>query len=81
MARTRSSGPKRGTASTPSEADTRRIDRLAEIVDQCTDAKRIADQLGDRFLAYLLAMAIQETRNAMRAEIKTSPLVGPADDG
>lgn len=80
MARTRPGGPRRRAGSAPPDAEGRRIDRLAEIVDHCTDAKRTADLLGDRFLAYLLAMAIQETRNAMRIEVKISSRAGPADD-
>ena len=81
MARIRSSGPRRGPAPARRAAEARRIDRLAEIVDRCTDAKAIADALGDRFLAYLLAMAIQETRNAMRVEVTAASLTEPPDDG
>lgn len=75
MARIRTSGPRRRMPPARPAPGARRIDRLAEIVDQCTDAKTTADELGDRFLAYLLAMAIQETRNAMRVEIKAPSTV------
>ena len=54
----------------PQTPDVRRVDRLAEVVDHCTASKLVAEELGDRFLAYLLAMAIQEARTAMRVEIK-----------
>lgn len=50
----------------------RRIDRLAEIVDLCTEARGIAQGLNEPLLAYLLAMAIQETRAGMRQQVAAS---------
>ena len=47
----------------------RRIDRLAEIVDLCSDARRIAQELDEPLLSYLLAMSIQETRAGMRQQV------------
>lgn len=41
-------------------------DKLVELIDHCTAAKKIADEMGETFLAYLIAMAIQEGRTAMR---------------
>lgn len=46
----------------------RRLECLVELVDHCTAAKGMADDLDEKFLAYLLAMAIQETRSAMRQQ-------------
>ena len=43
-----------------------RIDRLVELVDHCSSAKDIAESIGDTFLAYMLAMAIQAARTEMR---------------
>lgn len=43
-----------------------RTDRIVEIIDQCVSAKAIADKLGEKFLAYLLAMAIQEARASLQ---------------
>lgn len=43
-----------------------RIDRLVEIIDCCSAAKQGADEMGDKFLSYLLAMAIQEARALAR---------------
>lgn len=43
-----------------------RIDRLVEIMDHCGAAKQSADEMGDKFLSYLLAMAIQEARALAR---------------
>lgn len=42
------------------------IDRLVALLDHCTQAKDTADAIGEKFLSYLLAMAIQESRSAMR---------------
>lgn len=50
----------------------RKIDRLAEIVDLCTAARRIAQDLDAPLLAYLLAMAIQESRAGMRQQVAAS---------
>ena len=47
----------------------RRIDRLAEIVDLCLEARQTALDLDEKLLAYLLAMAVQETRAAMRKQV------------
>ena len=49
------------TTGTPS-----RIDRLVEVIDLCTAAKETADAVGEKLLSYLLSMAIQESRTAMR---------------
>lgn len=43
-----------------------RIDRLVEIIDHCSAAKQGADEMGDKFLSYLLSMAIQEARALAR---------------
>jgi hypothetical protein len=43
-----------------------RIDRLVALIDHCSAARQTADELGETFLSYLLAMAIQEGRSAMR---------------
>jgi len=58
-----------GVTSAAGSPKGRRIDRLAEAVDLCSNAKDIADALDEKLLAYLLAMAIQETRAAMRSEV------------
>ena len=58
--------------SSAGRAEDRRIDQLAEIVDHCIGAKSIADSLDQKLLGYLLAMAIQETRAAMRDEVTAS---------
>ena len=47
----------------------RRTEQLVDAIDHCAAAKDIADGLGDRFLAYLLAMAIQEARAAIRDSV------------
>ena len=71
MVKSRAAAPRR--ASAPQTTD-RRDDtqRIAEMIDLATNAKRMADNLGERFLAYLLAMVIQEmshidTRRASNA--------------
>ena len=46
--------------------DPSRIDRFVEIIDHCAAAKEAADALGEKFLSYLLAMAIQESRATVR---------------
>ncbi len=43
-----------------------RVAQLVQVIDQCTAAKDIADESGERLLSYLLAMAIQEARTAIR---------------
>ena len=43
-----------------------RVDRFVEIIDHCAAAQEAADGLGEKFLSYLLAMAIQESRAAVR---------------
>lgn len=43
-----------------------RVDQFVEIIDHCAAAKEAADRLGEKFLSYLLAMAIQESRAAVR---------------
>ena len=40
-------------------------DQLAAILDHCTQAKALAEAIGDRFLAYMLAMTIQEASGQM----------------
>lgn len=52
----------------PAEAP-RRVDRLATIVDLCLEARQTAQDLDEKLLAYLLAMAVQETRAAMRKQV------------
>ena len=43
-----------------------RTETLVAIIDHCGAAKTLADQVGNRFLAYLLAMTIQEARSNLR---------------
>lgn len=43
-----------------------RMDQLVAIVDHCNAAIDIADKLDNKFLSYLLSMAVQEARTAMR---------------
>jgi hypothetical protein len=43
-----------------------RVELLVELIDHCTAAKDQADGLGEKFLSYLLAMALQESRAAIR---------------
>ena len=43
-----------------------RSDRLVEMIDHLSAAKQTSDALGEKFLSYLLSMAIQETRVSMR---------------
>ena len=45
-----------------------RSERLVAIVDHCATAKALADGIGDKFLAYLLAMTIQEARANLRPD-------------
>ncbi len=52
-------------------ADKSRVDKLVALIDHCAVAKEGADGLGEKFLSYLLAMAIQESRAAIR---RTGPL-------
>lgn len=61
-------GAKAAKAPPVRSGGTRRMDRLVELVDHCAAAKDTADRLGETFLAYLLAMAIQEARAAMRQQ-------------
>ena len=46
----------------------RRDKQLMSIVDHCTVAKTLADQIGDKFLSYLLAMSIQEASGRLGLE-------------
>ena len=59
MVKSRAAAPRRAKAQRTTEHrdDTQRI---AEMIDLAAGAKMIADNLGERFLAYLLAMVIQE---------------------
>lgn len=59
MVKSRAAAPRRAKAQRTAEHrdDTQRI---AEMIDLAAGAKMIADNLGERFLAYLLAMVIQE---------------------
>ena len=43
-----------------------RLDQLVALVDKCNAAIDIADKLDNKFLSYLLAMAVQEARMTMR---------------
>lgn len=58
--------PGRTKATVISAENPTRIEKLVELVDHCTAAKATADELGEKLLSYLLAMAIQESRAAMR---------------
>ena len=44
------------------EPSGRRTESLVAIVNHCAAAKTMADQAGNKFLAYLLAMTLQEAR-------------------
>ena len=48
------------------ESGESRVQQMVALIDQCTAAKKTADALGEKFLAYLLAMTIQESRAAIR---------------
>lgn len=54
-----------------------RTDQLVQLCDYCSAAHRIADANGEKLLAYLLAMAIQEGQTALRrltaAQAATQP--------
>ena len=43
-----------------------RTESLVAIVDHCAVAETLADKAGYKFLAYLLAMTIQEARSNIR---------------
>ena len=43
-----------------------RIDRLVALADHCAAALTLAEGMDERFLAYLLAMAVEEAGLAMR---------------
>ena len=47
------------------------------MVDLCTEAKQVAQALDEKLLSYLLAMAIQETRAAMRQQVAAA--AGPVN--
>ncbi len=85
MVRRVGGGEYRPTYGSPSSAvsvrEKRRVDRLAETIDQCSAAKDAADVLGEKFLAYLLAMAIEEARAAMRSDLTKEPRFMPAREG
>ena len=68
------SKPSRSKGAAPAIAGQSRIDRLVELIDHCTAAKGAADELGEKLLSYLLAMAIQESRSAVRQD-NNSPRV------
>lgn len=59
MVKSRADAPRRAKAQRATEPrdDTQRI---AEMIDLATETKRLADNLGEKFLSYLLAMAVQE---------------------
>ena len=43
-----------------------RIDQTVAIMDHCRAAKVLADRRGDKFLSYILAMAIEEARTNLQ---------------
>ena len=56
-------------AGSSEDADTlSTTDQMIAIVDHCTAAKALADGISNRFLAYLLAMTIQEARTNLRPD-------------
>ena len=59
-------GENKVSAQTDVATDTyTRADRLTVMLDHCKAAKKEADELDEKFLAYLLAMAIQEGQSRM----------------
>ena len=59
MVKSRAGGQRRAKVQPTSQHDDN-IRRIAEMIDLATNAKMIADHLGEKFLAYLLAMVILE---------------------
>ncbi len=69
----KSAGPRRRQAKAQIEdkasaagPQARRIDRLVALADHCAAALTLAEGMDERFLAYLLAMAVEEAGLAMR---------------
>ena len=56
------------TGATDDVAEPNRTQQIAAIVDHCTTAKALAEDAGNKFLAYMLAMTIQEARSALRTD-------------
>lgn len=57
----RSSTGRNGRADRPKGG----ADELGAILDHCTRAQRLAEASGERFLAYLLAMTVEEARGLL----------------
>jgi hypothetical protein len=51
-----------------------RTDRVVAIIDHCAAAKALADEIGNRFLAYLLAMTVQEAQSSLRVLTEDSTI-------
>ena len=49
------------------ERPEKRDDQLRALIEHCTSAQTIADGLGEKFLAYMLAMTIQAARGTLDA--------------
>ena len=45
-----------------------RSNQLLALVEHCTAAQTVADRLGEKFLAYMLAMTIQEAKATLGRE-------------
>lgn len=53
-------------AAKPSTADRRTL--ILEIIERCTAAKNASDAANEKFLGYMLAMTLEEARNALARE-------------
>jgi hypothetical protein len=49
-----------------------RMDRLVQYADYCESAKKIAESMGDTFLAYMMSMSIQAARTEMKPKIASA---------
>ena len=60
-------GSSKRVETSPLASDERvRMDQLVALVDHCNGAIEMADKLENKFLSYLLSMAVQEAKTAMR---------------
>jgi hypothetical protein len=69
---TEADGANDSSSSPADQSDELKVDRLVTLIDHCTAAKAIADELGEKLLSYLLAMAIQEGRSSVRQRQRPS---------
>ena len=49
-----------------------RMDRLVQYADYCESARKVAESIGDTFLAYMMSMSIQAAQSEMKPKIASA---------